>query len=199
MPWIDIVLALLKELNGLQLLFLGCAIVGGIVFMIRMVLALFFGGGDDFEPGMDVGDGDIIGDSDAAFSIISLQSIVGFLLIFGLAGLGCSVQLEMSSAASTLTAFAAGAVTMLIIAWITFTLRKLDQPGNISLQNAVGEVGTVYLTIPEGGGTGKASIRIQNRLRVYDAIAKDKSCLPTEERIKVVEVVGGTTLVVEKM
>ncbi len=198
MLWLEIISKLLSGFSGLQLFFFVCAVVGGFLFLIRLVLMIFSGGGHDLEPGMEMGaDVDIAGDSDVIFRFISVQGIVGFLLILGLTGLSMSVQLEASNAVSVSTAFGAGAATMAIIAWITVALRKLDQPGTISMKNAIGQEGTVYLTIPEGG-TGKARIIIQNRLRVFDAISKDKSSIETEARVKVVEIVGGNTLVVER-
>ncbi len=199
MWWLELISGLLSGLSGLQLFFFGCAAIGGFLFLIRLVLMIFSGGGHDLEPGMEMGaDVDISADSDVTFRFISLQGIVGFLLIFGLMGLAMSVQLEASNAVSVSTALGAGAGTMAVIAWITVALRKLDQPGTISMKSAIGEEGTVYLTIPEGG-TGKARITIQNRLRVFDAISENKSAIETEARVKVVGIAGGNTLVVERV
>ena len=198
MPWIRLIWELVSELDGLQLFFLVCAVVGGVLFLLRLVLALFGGDGDDLQPGMSVGDADeIIGDSDSTFRVLSLQGIVGFLLIFGLTGLTMSVQLEASQVVSVGVAFGAGVLTMLLLAWITVSLRKLDRSGNIRLDRAIGSQGTVYLTIPQGG-TGQAQVTVQNRLRVLDAISDDKQPIETGVRIQVVRVVGGDTLVVEK-
>lgn len=199
MWWIEPISELLSGLSGLQLFFFACAAIGGVLFLIRLVLLLFGGGGHDLEPGMEMGpDVEIAADSDVTFRFISLQGIVGFLLIFGLMGLAMSVQLKAGNVASVSVAFGAGAGTMAVIAWITLVLRRLDQPGTINLKNAIGEEGTVYLTIPQGG-TGKARIAIQNRLQVFDAISEDKSAIETEARIKVVRITGGNTLVVERV
>lgn len=198
MVWLDLILKLLSGFSGLELFYLGCAVVGGLLFLIRLVLSFFGGDADDLEPGMEVGgDVDIIGDPDTTFRFMSVQGIVGFLLIFGLSGLAASVQLEASNPVSVISAFAAGVFTMLVISWITFSIRRLDQPGTIDMKNAIGEEGTVYLSIPEGG-TGKASVTVQNRLRVFDAVSSDRSSIETEARVRVVGVVGGNTLVVER-
>jgi len=198
MPWIHLLWNLVSKLDGLQLFFLVCAVVGGLLFLLRLVLAIFAGDGHDLEPGMEVGDaGDIIGDSDATFRVLSVQGMLGFLLIFGLTGLTMSIQMEASHVVSVGVAFGAGFLTMLLLGWITLSLRGLDRSGNIRLDRAVGAEGTVYLTIPEGG-TGQAQVNVQNRLRVIDALSEDKQEIETGTRVKVVRVVGDDTLVVER-
>ena len=48
-------------------------------------------------------------------------------------------------------------------------------------------------------GTGKARVAIQERIKVVDAVSADKKAIKTGSRVKVVDVVGGSTVVVEKI
>jgi membrane-bound ClpP family serine protease len=77
-------------------------------------------------------------------------------------------------------------------------MKNLQSSGTIDVQNAVGQEGTVYLTIP-ADGTGKAQVTVQDRLKVYEAVSEYGEEIPSGERIKVVKVVSGNILVVEKM
>ena len=133
MLWLNLLLRFLSEFSGLQLFFLACAVGGGLLFVMRLILLVFTGGGDDLEPGMEAGESvDIAGDSDTTFRFMSLQGIVGFVLIFGLMGLAMNVQLEASEPVSVVVALGAGAVTLIIVAWITFAMRKLDQLSEVT-------------------------------------------------------------------
>ena len=101
--------ATLTGMTGLDKLFLACAVFGGILLAIRMVLQ-FVGGGDgdvdgdvdvgmdvDVDADMDVGDGDVsIADSGASFRLLTLQGLTGFFMMFGLVGLALSRQSKVS-------------------------------------------------------------------------------------------------------
>ncbi len=62
---------------------------------------------------------------------------------------------------------------------------------------AIGEQGTVYLTI-RAKGTGKVQVAMHGRPREFEAVAKDGAEIKTGERIRVLEV-NDSVLVVEKM
>ena len=94
-------------------------------------------------------------------------------------------------------AFLAGSGTVVVVALLSSLMQTLQSSGNIDITSAVAKEGKVYLPIPEHG-EGRAQIRIQNRLRTYDAMSKHHVTLETGTRIKVVEV-SGDTLIVEAL
>jgi membrane-bound ClpP family serine protease len=77
-------------------------------------------------------------------------------------------------------------------------LLRLQSSGTLSMGQAVGAHGTVYLTIP-ADGAGKARVVVQNRLKIFDATSKYNEEISTGERIRVIEVASGNILVVEKV
>lgn len=189
-----------STLSALDKLFLVSAILGTSLFLLRLVLQLF-GGSDTNVGGGDVGDagGDVHGDgadSDSGFQLLSLHTLTGFFMMFGLVGLALSRQSQIKHAEWTLFgAFLAGFLSMLLIAKIFSVMRKLQSSGNIELSNAIGKEGTVYLSISPNN-PGKVQITIQDRLRIYDATSYME--LKTGDRVRVVKVTENNVLMVEK-
>ena len=74
----------------------------------------------------------------------------------------------------------------------------MQADGTIQLDNAVGQEGSVYLTIPEGG-SGQVRVTVQGALKIFDAVSESGGEIPTGENIKVTKVISGSTLVVRKI
>ncbi len=186
------------DLTTLEKFFFFCAVTGGIVFLVRILLFALLGGDHDASPGpdADVAHLEVLGDSDTSFRLVSIQGLASFFIMFGLVGLALSRQGEAAAAWAVVGGLVAGAATLLIIAQVAVAMRKLQSTGNLDNRLAIGQEGRVYLTIP-AEGTGQAEVRIQNRLRVMDAVSRDHQTIKTGERVRVVDVVGGSTLVVE--
>ena len=63
------------------------------------------------------------------------------------------------------------------------------------INNAIGSEGTVYLTIP-ADGSGQVQVSYQGKMHIDDAYHEAGTELKTGEKIEVVSVRGGNTLVV---
>ncbi|MBN1436138.1 MAG: NfeD family protein [Sedimentisphaerales bacterium] len=196
-------IALISELNTLEKFFGICAILGGVFLVIRLVFQFIGGDTDvdadvdvdvDMDTGADVDGGDV----DMSFKLLSFQGLTAFFLMFGLVGLALSHQSKVAEHWSILGAVAAGIASVWIIQQVFNAMKKLQSSGTINLQNAVGQEGDVYLNIP-AGGTGKVRVSVQDHLKVYDAVSDSKEPIPTGQRIKVMRVIAGNTLVVEKI
>lgn len=186
------------DLSGLQVAYVLAIGFGGFIWITRIILAFFGGDGDadvdlDMDGTMDVGDA-----SDTTFRLISLQGISGFLIMFGLTGMAILGVDRTKQLLSLMSATASGVAMMAIVASITTLMMRLQSSGNIPLNSAVGAEGTVYLTIP-AEGAGQAQINIGNRSRLYDASSANGAEIPTGAKVKVLRIVGGDTLVVEKI
>jgi hypothetical protein len=149
--------AYFASLGALDLLFVSLAVVGASLLLVRTVMMLAGIGHHDvdisgvgghfdvhFDHGGDVHSGDSDSSSDADFRLFSLQTLTAFFLIAGLAGLAFHRGSHLGAAISVLGALAAGALMMVVIAWLLSTLRRLQTSGTIDLRSAVGEEGTVY-------------------------------------------------------
>jgi hypothetical protein len=185
---------------GLDTIYLVCAVAGGVVLAIRlllMIIGLDHGDAGDFDTSMDLshdsladaghGDGSI-------FTFLSIQSISGFFTMFGLVGLGL-LQINASNMLSLVGALAAGGFTAWCTGMIFLALRRLQSEGTLVIGNAVGQTGTVYLTVPETG-TGSVNVTVQGSLRTLDAVSQGGNRIPTGSIVKVVGITAGKILVV---
>ena len=197
----------LSGMSGIETMFLICAVVGGILFLCRLVLQLMGGDTevaddlpddipDDVPDDVAAADADI-GDSDVSFRLISIQGIMAFLMIFGLVGLAVKQSTSGSDAQAIILA-SAGGLGVMVLQWkLMVYLLKLQSSGTLKIANAVGAEGTVYLTIP-AGGTGQVRVIVQDQMRVFDATSADRTEIPTGEGIRVVSVASGSILVVKR-
>ena len=212
-----------ESLKPIETVFFVCAFVGGVLFLVRMIL--FFIGmghhGVDADAGFDgdlghdvdvghmgdvghdVGDahGDLHGhgaDTESSFKFISLQSITAFFMMFGLVGLALSYQSKWPATLSIVGALAAGVFSVWVIGKLMGAMIRLQSEGTLDIRNAVGQEGTVYLTIP-ATGKGIVQITVQDSLRELTAVSLDKIEIKTGERVVVEDVTGGNTLVVRSV
>ena len=185
----------IAELSRLERAFALCAFIGFLLFVFRIALQMI-GMGDTDADGIDIGDMDGAGDTDASFQFLSIHGITGFLLIFGLTGLALRIESDVSEVWSLIGAFLAGLASMVMIGQIYLLMKKLQTSGNVDLNNAVGAEGEVYLNIP-ADGVGQVQVSVQGGLRMYDARAEGTEDIKTGERVRVAAVVGTSTLIVQ--
>lgn len=181
------------ELSELEQLFFAALVLGVAIFLLRILMGLFTGandvdGADEIPTSGDAGL--------ASFRLLSLQGISAFSIMFGLVGLALYRQEGLPGAVSVFGGVAAGLATVWIIGRLLVRLGQLESDGTVKISRAIGEVGTVYLTI-RPGGVGKVQVIVQQSLRIYDAISYAQEPLPTGSRVRVVDVVEGNVLVVE--
>lgn len=158
---------------------------------------------DAQDIGGDLGGGEAEGmdaaytDTDVSFKFISLQGLTAFFMMFGLAGLALS-QSDQSDLISLLGGVIAGAFTVWVISRIFMGAQKLQSEGTLDMKNAIGLEGTVYLRIP-ADDIGKINLVLQGALKEFNAMAMDKQAIQTGERVRVVGLIAGEILVVERV
>ena len=189
--------AYFTQLNGVEIFFLVCAVIGGAFVIIRFIMLLVgldHGGSDHAGVGGHAADGHHA-DSDVGFKLLSLQGITSFLLMFGLVGMALYRQSQMGILISMVGGLAAGLASVWMIAKMFAVVVRLQSSGTIPIESTVGAQGKVYLTIPENG-TGRVLINVRNSLREYDASSQDNQRIETGVPVRVVWV-DGNVLVVE--
>ncbi|MFN2352867.1 MAG: hypothetical protein ABR497_13085 [Kiritimatiellia bacterium] len=182
------------SLSAMEAFYAGCALFGGILFLIRTVL-MFVGEVGDMdvgEDGLSVPD-----DADASFKVLSLQSLTAFFMMFGLVALALSRQAGWGHWGSVLGGGAAGAFAVWLIGRIFLGMHRLQADGTLRIENAVGQAGEIYLNIAPGK-TGQVRVTVQGQLRVFDAVAAEGVGLQTGDRVVVDRVLGGNVLVVKQ-
>jgi hypothetical protein len=172
--------------------FLVCAVLGGSLFAVRSLLQFLGVGGEDDAGGGDHADAD----GDAGFRVLSLQGLGAFALMFGLVGLALTRQSGVGTGIALPIAALAGFGTVWVIGRLFAAMGKLQSSGTLNMYSAIGEEGSVYLTL-QRGGMGKVQVAVQGRLGVFDAREQDGHELATGKRVRVVGVASGDVLVVQ--
>ena len=98
-----------------------------------------------------------------------------------------------------ITSLVAGLIMMSVMAAIFYFFSKLTDSGTMNIQNAVGGVGEIYLTVrAKRGNIGKVSLMVQGSLRELEAITDDEEDLKNGMVINVKEVINGNLLLISK-
>jgi membrane protein implicated in regulation of membrane protease activity len=186
-----------NSLSPVQKFFLFSAVVGGAIFIVRMILMLAGLGGHDVHDGQ-FDYSDTHADADASFKLFSLHGLTGFFMMFGLVGLGLSRQRLIPDLVAGAVGVLAGLATVWVIGKVFSGMAKLQSDGTLRLSDAIGQQGKVYLTIP-AGGAGQVQVAFQGRLMIYEAVSANKESIKTGDQVVVIDITGGNILVVEKI
>jgi hypothetical protein len=176
----------------MQTFFLTCAILGGAILIVQLLLGLLGIVHDGVDAHHDVHVGHHEGAAEGLnlLSVRALSAGFGFFGVGGMAGLATGLGLI----AALPLAIALGLAAMFATAMITRWMLTFEDDGSVSIHGAVGTTGTVYLAIPgERKGTGKVLLTLQNRTVEYQAVTS-RGALPTGASILVVDVVGPDTV-----
>lgn len=176
-------------------------LAASLVFVAQSILT-FIGadGGDggiesDFDTGFDTGTADA--SVEGGTNLYTFRNFVNFILGFGWSAILLQDRIPsvpLLLIVSALIGMALVAIVMYLFKWLS----SMQQSGNINLYKAaVGCLGSVYIPIPgERKGEGKVQISINQSVREYKAVT-DSDTLKTGAQIRVVEVIGPDTVLVE--
>jgi hypothetical protein len=211
----------LASLSVLEKVYLACAVFGGGFFVLRTILMLAglgdthpdvdtvdmghmeIGHGDtdhgnldhDDDHVEDIDHGDHAHVDEGGLKLLTIQGLTAFVMMFGLTGFALSRSSLLGSIMTIVVGGLVGFFAMWLIAKGFALMRSLQSSGTMQIYDAMGEEGTVYLTIPPEG-IGKVQITISGRLMVMDAVSQDKVALKTGERVRVSEITSGGMLAV---
>ena len=143
----------------------------------------------------DIDHGDHTHAETGGLKLLTIQGLTAFVMMFGLTGYALSRSSLLGSIMTIIVGGLVGFFAMWLIAKGFALMRSLQSSGTMQIYDAIGEEGTVYLTIPPEG-VGKIQITISGRFMVMDAVSQDKVMLKTGERVRVSEITSGGTLAV---
>ena len=179
-----------EALTILQKIFVGCAVPSSLFIILTFVLSCITLDAEFHHGNFDL-------DLDDPLGIFNLRGFMSFLAIGGITGYGLSAYNF-----SDPIAIAGGGIAGLIIAKATTSLMnylmKSNNNGNIKPENAIGQIGEVYLTIPANGKNhGKVNVLVQGKLVEFDAITTKGIELKTGDKIAVIDIKENNLLIVE--
>jgi hypothetical protein len=169
-------------------IFYAIAVATSALLTIQLVLIVL---GIDGEADID--------DVDAGGGVLSVRTVTAFFTGFGWTGV-VALESGLTLPLTLLAATAVGGVFLLGVLMLMRALSGLRYSGTLDYHNAVGSIGSVYLRVPPGmSGPGQVEVIVQGRLRVVQAFTRSERELPNRSRVKVVDVMDQTTLIVEPL
>lgn len=170
------------------------ALISSGIFIVLIILT-FVGG--EFNDTGDV-DADIDGDTGIDFQFLSFKNLIGFFTIFGWTGIAC-IGAGLSTPMVILISIICGLLMMTIMASLFYYLGKLNSSGSLRIENAMNQIGEVYLTIGANRSRiGKVHINIQGGMRELDALTDEAFDLHQGDVIAVTQITGTGILIVNK-
>jgi len=183
----------------------GIAIFASVVFLIQMVLT-FIGIGDtdggdfDVDGGFDTtgdGNGDTM-DTGGAIQLFTVRNFVNFFLGIGWGGV-CFSQSIHNTTLLALVALLTGCLFVGVFILMFRQLMRLEHNGSFDIREAVDQVADVYLRIPgQRQGEGKVQFSFHGSVQELPAIT-DGAPIPSGQKVRVREIIGQHTLLVERM
>lgn len=177
-----------NELTLAKQLFYGLGLVAGLVSLVLAALAML---------GMEHADtGDALDAAAGGGGIFSIKPLTGFFLGFGWAG-GLALDGGLSLGLALLIAFAAGTAVMLAIIAMIRAIYSLKSDGTVRIDRAIGAIGTVYVTVPaRKGAGGQVVVNFSGRQETLAALSEADHPLASGDKVKVVSVIDGRTVLV---
>jgi len=188
-------------LDPLTHTFFLAAIGLSVLFLFQMLAALFglahhggdFGAadghGDAVESGAAV-------DSNVGFQLVSVRSVIAFLLLFCWAA-AFYLMKHWAVTPALLVAVIWGLGAMFAVAGVYYFIRRMTETGSPRLASCVGQSASVYQDIP-GGGVGKIRALVSGVISIVDARSVGPEPLKGGTSVRVRRVLGPTLVEVEK-
>jgi membrane protein implicated in regulation of membrane protease activity len=173
-------------------MFYAVALISLVALFFQIILSVVFG----MEHGADVPN---IGDHDSGMGIFSVRGVTAFFTGFGWTGVVLTKQ-GIALPITLAIALVVGGGLMIAIFLMMRSFMRLQSNGNLDYANAVGQLATVYVTIPPVQRSGgQVETMIQGRLVTAEALQKGSQPLKPGTKVKVVERIGTSTLIVEPL
>ncbi len=185
------------------------AIPFSVIFLIQMVLSFTGIGGGATDPGADIPDIDTDisstghdishsnEDAGPGFSFFTIRNFIAFFTVFSWSGLAFN-NAGVSMGLTIILSVLLGVLAMVIISSLFYFTSKMADNGNVSVKNAIGATGKVYLPIKANkGNVGKVLVTFQGSIREMQAITMQDKDLSTNMIIKVTGFADENILIVE--
>ena len=185
--WDDLTLA--------KQIFYGIALAAGLVSVILMIMAVFGMEHDDAVDALASG-GDIDHDGGGIFSV---KPLTGFFLGFGWIG-GFSISRGAEVWLAVVLGCMAGGAMMAMIVFMFRAILGIRSDGTARIEDAVGAIGTVYVTLPAARASGgQVTVNFRGRQETYAALNAGDQVVPSGEKVKVVGLIDARTVLVERL
>lgn len=178
------------------------ALITSLVFVVQMVLT-FIGIGDadadaDFGGDTDISDGSTL-DAGGAMQLFTMRNIINFLLGLGWGGV-CLYSVIPNAVVLSIVAILVGVAFVYVFILIYRQMRRFEKNGAFDIKECVGHTVDVYLTIPaKRSGSGKVQVSFYGSVQELAALTESDSPIRSGAKVRILEIVDGGTVLVEKV
>jgi len=131
--------------------------------------------------------------------IFSVKPLTGFFLGFGWAG-GMALEAGWPMLGAMAAAMGAGASIMGLIVVMFRVIFAMRSDGTVRIKDAMGAIGTVYVSLPpDRASGGQVTVNFNGRQETLAALNTAAHNVPSGEKIKVVAIIDGRTVLVEPL
>lgn len=169
------------------------SIIAGGILVLLLLLSLL--GGLDLDL-----DTDFSSESDTDGSGGGLGIIKGILTFVSVASWAMKIFLlsEQTTALAIALGILAGLTAMFLLHYMMKTLLNNDKNVNWEAEDAVLQMGEVYLRIPAQDGNGIVNVNVKGANRELKAKSYDTKEIKTGTKVRVIEILGGFAMVKEE-
>jgi hypothetical protein len=138
------------------------------------------------------------GAADWFFGVVSFRTIVAAVALFGVSG-KAALAAGVNPMPTLVIAVVSGIAAMYAVHGLMRGLKSLDTDRTVRIERAIGQPGTVYLSIPaHRSGSGKIHLTLQKRLDELEAVTAGER-LADGAKVRVIGVVGPAIVEVEPL
>jgi len=192
---VQVVLDWWNALSLAKSIFYGIGIAAGGMALLLAILAFIGLETHDAVDALDSLDAHDAGGG----GIFSIKPLTGFFLGFGWTG-GLAMDAGLSGFAALACGVGAGGAVMAVIVGMFRLILGMKSDGTARIDDAVGAVGTVYVTVPASHRTGgQVIVNFKGRQETYAALQAGTTPLAGGDKVRVREVVDTRTVLVEPL
>lgn len=167
-------------------IFYATGIIAGLLLLVETALTLLGIGHHDLS--------EVTTDHPDQLGMLSMRTLTGFFFGFGWGG-AAALRGGLGVPLALLIACAAGAVFLVGIYGLMRALFSLRSSGTLNYKNALGQVATVYVTVPpDRRGGGQIEVLIQGRLQTISCLTSHTEPLLPQTKVRVVGLIDQQTL-----
>jgi hypothetical protein len=188
---VQVVLDWWGALSLAKSIFYGIGITAGFVALLLALLSFI---GLEQHDAVDALDSEIGGGG-----IFSIKPLTGFFLGFGWTG-GLAMDAGLSGFVALACGVGAGGAVMAVIVGMFRAILGMRSDGTARIEDAVGAVGTVYVTVPPAHAAGgQVTVSFKGRQETYAALQAGAAPLAGGDKVRVCQLVDSRTVLVEPL
>jgi hypothetical protein len=171
------------------------AVPTSVIFLIQTVMT--FAGVDSHDGVTADFDADL-NHGDTPFQLFTFRNLINFLLGFSWTGISFYGTIDSKGIVIALS-FIIGAAFVAAFFGIMNQIQKLAEDNSFKIDNALNQVGSVYLAIPERkSGKGKVQVSVKGAFHELDAITENDK-IESSAMVRIVRIESNNLVVVERI